>query len=135
MKIINVYVEKHLDGTYWGSTQNIPGGVTAFGSTLSELKNNLNVAYQDYYDLAIELKESYADTLEQSVEFNYKLDLQSLFELLPEIKISSIAQKANINPSLLRQYKTGKTEASERQAKKVLDAVHDLGHELLSINF
>jgi len=54
---------------------------------------------------------------------------------LPEVKISNIAKKANINPSLLRQYKTGKTEASEEQAKKVLKAMHQLGEELLSITF
>ncbi len=54
---------------------------------------------------------------------------------MPEIKISNIVKKANINASLLRQYKTGKIEASEEQAQKVLTAVHQLGEELLSISF
>jgi len=55
--------------------------------------------------------------------------------LLPEAKISNIAKKANINASLLRQYKTGKIEASEEQARKVLKAIHQLGEELLSVSF
>lgn len=135
MKKINVYVEKHDDGTYWGSTQNIPGGVTAFGNTLAELKINLKEAYRDYYDLAVELKETYINQLDINPDFNYKLDLQSVFVLLPEIKISNIAEKAKVNASLLRQYKTGKAEASEEQAQKVLSAIHQLGQELLSISF
>jgi hypothetical protein len=51
------------------------------------------------------------------------------------VKVSNIAKKANMNPSLLRQYKTGKVEASEEQAKKVLNAMHQLGKELLSVSF
>tara|TARA_B110000908_G_C10214357_1_gene431952 strand:- start:906 stop:1313 length:408 start_codon:yes stop_codon:yes gene_type:complete len=135
MKKIIIYVEKHADGTYWGSSQNIPGGITAFGNTLSSLKTNLQDAYQDYYDLAVELEENYAKDLYKDVVFTYKLDLQSVFELVPEIKISNIAEKANINASLLRQYKTGKVTASEEQADKVLTAIHKLGNELLSVSF
>ncbi len=39
------------------------------------------------------------------------------------------------NVNLLRQYKTSKTEVSEVQAIKTLDAVHNLGEKLLSIHF
>jgi predicted RNase H-like HicB family nuclease len=38
-KKINVYVEKSNDGTYWGSTSNVPGVVSAYGDSLEELKN------------------------------------------------------------------------------------------------
>jgi len=135
MKKVAIYVEKHTDGTYWGSSQNIPGGITTFGNTLETLKTNLHEAYKDYYDLAVELEEDYAASLYKDVVFTYKLDLQSIFELVPEIKISNIAEKANINASLLRQYKTGKITASEEQAEKVLTALHKLGNELLSVSF
>ena len=133
--LINVSVEKHKDGTYWGVTQNIPGVVTAFGATLSELKDNLITAYNDYYELAVELKEDYLDEISKTASFKYQLDLKSIFDLLPEVKISNIADKAGINASLLRQYKTGSKEASEEQANKVLGALHDLGKELLSVSF
>ncbi len=132
---IEVYVEKHSDGTYWGSTVSIPGGVTAYGGTLSELKKNLTTAYNDYYELAVDLDEDYVKDLNPKPLFIYKLDLESIFDLLPEVKISNIAHKANINPSLLRQYKTGKATASEEQTDKVLKAIHELGHELLSVSF
>lgn len=135
MKKVLIYVEKHADGTYWGSSQNIPGVVSTFGDSLSELKQNVKAAYKDYYDLAVELKEDYVNELSNNPEFNYKLDLQNVFNLVPDVKITTIAARAKINPSLLRQYKTGSSEASEAQADKVLKALHQLGSDLLSVSF
>tara|TARA_B100000925_G_scaffold96084_2_gene70036 strand:- start:257 stop:655 length:399 start_codon:yes stop_codon:yes gene_type:complete len=132
---MNVFVEKHKDGTYWGTVTEVPGVVTSYGSTLSELKLNVEQAYADYYELAVELEENYVSELEAKPVFRYQLNLKNIFHLLPEVKVSTIAAKANINPSLLRQYKTGKAEASEEQAKKVLAAMHQLGEELLSVSF
>jgi len=134
-KTVNISVEKHKDGTFWGTTQNIPGVVTAYGLTLSELKDNITIAYSDYYELAKDLEEDFFDDLSTNPNFKYSLDLKSVFELLPEVKISNIAEKAGINSSLLRQYKTGKKNASEEQANKILDALHTLGKELLSVSF
>ena len=132
---MKVSVEKHEDGTYWGTVTEVPGVVTSFGTTLAELKINLEQAYADYYALAVELEEEFVQEIEAKPDFVYLLNLKNIFQLLPEVKVSNIAKKANINPSLLRQYKTGKTEASEEQAKKVLKAMHQLGEELLSITF
>ena len=132
---MKVSVEKHEDGTYWGTVTEVPGVVTSFGATLAELKINLEQAYADYYALAVELEEEFVQEIEAKPNFVYLLNLKNIFHLLPEVKVSNIAKKANINPSLLRQYKTGKTEASEEQAKKVLKAMHQLGEELLSITF
>jgi predicted RNase H-like HicB family nuclease len=132
---MKVTVEKHKDGTYWGTIAVASGVVASYGKTLAELKENVQQAYADHYELAVELGEDYAKELDPQPSFTYLLNLKNMFHLLPEVKISNIAKKANINPSLLRQYKTGKTEASEEQAKKVLKAMHQLGEELLSITF
>ena len=72
---------------------------------------------------------------EKNPDFTYLLNLKSIFHLLLEVKVSNIAEKANINPSLLGQYETGKAKASEEQAKKELEAMHELGKELLSVSF
>jgi hypothetical protein len=65
--------------------------------------------------------------------FQYNIDIPSFFVLLPEIIISSLAKKANMNASLLRQYKIGSVSASEEQARKIEKAIHELGSELLSV--
>ena len=85
--------------------------------------------------MTLALEEDYAKELNPTPAFTYLLNLKNIFHLLPEVKVSNIAKKANMNPSLLRQYKTGKVKASEEQAKKVLNAMHQLGEELLSVSF
>lgn len=132
-KAIEVYVEKAEDGTYWGSTQNIPGGVTACGQNLEELKENLKIAFEDYLEVAKEENEEWMDKVKELKTFEYKLDIQSFFKLLP-VKISAIAEKAGINPSLMRQYATGKANASEQRAKQIEKAIHELGKDLLSVS-
>ncbi|CAM4153343.1 type II toxin-antitoxin system HicB family antitoxin [Gillisia hiemivivida] len=134
-KSIEVYVEKAVDGTYWGTTQNLPGVVTAFGNSLEELKINLQEAYSDYLEMAIEVNEEWIQEVLHANVFVYRLDIQALFKLIPEIKISSLAKKAGINESLMRQYATGKANASEERAKKIEKALHELGNELLSVTF
>lgn len=63
------------------------------------------------------------------------MNIASFFRLVPQVKISAIAQKANINPSLMRQYATGKAAVSENRLKVIQNTLHDLGHELLSVKF
>ena len=45
MKSINFYVEKAKDGSYWGTSANAPGVVSAFEGSLAELKKNFAQAY------------------------------------------------------------------------------------------
>ncbi len=133
-KKIQIFVEKHKDGTYWGTSQNFEGIISSFGDTFEELQDNFKTAFTDHIELAKELEESYANDYEK-VTFDYEMDLTAFFELVPELKISSIAKKANINQSLLRQYKTGNKTASTEQLYKIQTAIHNLGKELLSVHF
>ena len=133
MKKVEIYVEKAEDGTYWGSSQNIPGGISAFGNSLDELKQNLKIAFQDYKEVAKDLNEDWLEEIKDLTEFEYKLDIASFFKLLP-IKISAIAEKTGINPSLMSQYASGKANASEERARKIEKAIHELGEDLLSIS-
>ena len=134
MKEIEVFVEKHSDGTYWGTTQNFVGVVSSYGETMEELQRSLEEAFADNVAIAKELGEDYANDYD-NVSFVYKMDLSSFFDLIPEIKISSIAKKAGLNESLVRQYKNGIATASQEQTLKIQNAVHLLGKELLSARF
>ena len=134
-KLIKVFVEKADDGTYWGTTQNIPGVVTAYGSTLEELKRNLKVAFDDYLEVAEEEKEDWVKEIKKMTDWDYQMDLQAFFYLIPEVKISAIGKKAKINESLMRQYVTGKAAASEERVKLIEKAIHELGKELQSVSF
>ncbi|ADF50799.1 MAG: hypothetical protein CMP12_01915 [Zunongwangia sp.] len=133
-EVIRVFVEKADDGTYWGSTQNLPGGVTAYGNSLEELKESFTSAFNDYLEIAEDLDEDWIDEVKSIERVEYVMNIPSLFKLLPELKISSIAKKAGINESLMRQYASGKANASEERAKIIENAIHELGQELISVS-
>jgi len=132
---IKVIVEKAKDHTYWGTTQNIPGVVSAYGSSLEELKENLKNAFDDYIEVAEAEKETWVKDVRKMTNWDYQMDLQAFFGLIPEVKISAIGKKAKINESLMRQYATGKAVASEARVKLIEQAIHALGQELLSVTF
>ena len=62
------------------------------------------------------------------VEISY--DLRAFFKEFDELKISSIAKRAKLNESLIRQYASGHKNPSAEQVKKIEDAVHKLGERL-----
>ena len=136
-KLIKVLVEKHKDGSYWGSTQNLPGVIAGQGETLEELKKSLKIAFDDYIELARSTKKSWATSYTNADEWRwaFEMNIQSFFDLIPEIKISLIGKKSGINESLMRQYATGKAPASEARLKKIEATIHELGRELLSVHF
>ncbi len=134
-KIIKVFVERHEDGTYWGTTQNIPGVVSSFGGTLDELKENLQHAFNDYAEVAKESGEKWVDEVKQLSKWEYHMNIQVFFDLIPEVKISAIGKKAGINESLMRQYASGKAAVSEKRMRLIEKAIHELGKELSSVSF
>ncbi len=129
MKTIKVRVEKNEAGEYWGNTIENDIIVSACGKSFKELKSEL----QDAFNFAIEDLPNV--NMLKDVQFEYLMDLEGFFKLIPQIKIGKIAEKANINASLMRQYATGKAYASEQRLKQIEHSIHDLGSELLSITF
>ncbi len=131
---IEVTVERHYDGTFWGTTQNIPGVVTAFGSSLDELKANIKRAFGDYLSVANDLGEPWLHEVKLRTEWSFAMNMQALFDLVPEIKISAVARRAGINESLMRQYASGKATVSEDRIRYIEQTIHELGKELQSVS-
>ena len=102
--------------------------------TLEELKESFTSAFNDYLEIAEDLDEDWIDEVKSIERVEYVMNIPSLFKLLPELKISSIAKKAGINESLMRQYASGKANASEERAKIIENAIHELGQELISVS-
>jgi len=132
---IKVKVEKSADGIYWGTTQNIPGVVTADGKDLNELKENLQEALELYLETAQDIdNKEILKLLSEGIDFEYQLELSELFKKLKVINKSAFANRIGISPSLLRQYSVKKDiYISEERAKKIERELHMLGQELQSI--
>lgn len=127
---IEVIIENH-DGLLWGIVENKGNFVaTPYGKTKDEVITNLKELIKDYQQNEGKKDKfwSKADVDNMDVEISY--DLQAFFKEFNELKISSIAERAELNPSLLRQYASGNKYPSADQAKKIELAVHALAKKL-----
>ncbi len=126
-------VELWDDGTYSIYVPDMENhSLNAQGKTVAEAKENLLVAIEDYKNMYLETGKPVPMEIDNPV-FEYKYDLASFFDYFDWINISKLAVKAKINPSLMRQYKSRVTYASEKQSEKIQRSIHKLGEELLAV--
>lgn len=107
---------------------------TAYGDTIDAAKKDLeNVvkAMLDYYKK--EGKKPDPALNHGDLEFVFKYDIASIFAHFGMLDASNFAKRIGMNASLLRQYKSGKALASDKQKKKIEAGLHELGRELLSV--
>jgi len=125
-------IEKGKDGTFGIFTPDINSTIIGEGNTVAEAKsdfeNSVREIIQFYKEDGKELPEELKD-----VQFVYKYDIASMFNYYNWINVSQFAKKAGINPSLMRQYRIGKTYISENQIGKIERVLHSLGNELAAI--
>lgn len=69
------------------------------------------------------------------IEFTIKYDMASFFNRFDFLNKSKIAEKAGINPSLLRKYTSGVAKAGKQQYEKLSKAVKSLATEMLASTF
>lgn len=103
------------------------------GDNWEELEKNVTEAVDFHLESIIEDGDEIHDLFKSGFEFDYRLNIQDFFQLFKPVKQSVIAQRAGINPSLLRQYARGIKHPSLAQAKKIEKAIHQLGEELLRV--
>jgi hypothetical protein len=131
-KHIVIILEK--GGDELGGRVRAPGFLlTTVGNNTEEVTANLRELIADFLEHEGRDMAEWEGIKADDIEFSYEYDLTALFEIFDAIKINSIASLAGLNQSLLRQYATGKKRPSERQAKKIEDAIHQLGHRLMQV--
>jgi len=125
-------IERGKDGTYGIFTSDIGSVIIGEGKTVAEAKadfeNSLREVRQFAEEDGVELPEDLANAT-----FVYKYDLASLFNYYPSINVSQFAKYIGLNPSLMRQYKTGNAYISEKQAARIEEGIHRLGKELMEV--
>jgi hypothetical protein len=102
------------------------------GNTVGEAKadflNSVNELMFYYKEACKQMPEELID-----IEFEFKFDIASLFNYYNFINVSQFAKSAGINPSLMRQYKTGHQYISENQVLKIETALHKIAKEFAEI--
>ena len=103
------------------------------GADLNEVETNMHEALELHLEALKMENQPIPSSFQSNFVFDYRLDIRDFFSLFAPIKQTSVALKAGINPSLLRQYARGIKHPSLEQAKKIETAIHQLGRELLKI--
>ena len=131
MKVI-VVIEKAKDGFFscYMEKETFDFALFGHGKTAAEAKSDLLLAYEEMKAMKVETKEQIPDLV-----FDFKYDMQSFFDYFDFINVTKLAESMGINPSLLRQYSTGATKASQKQYEKLERKVHSIGQELSTAIF
>ena len=117
-------MEKAKDGYYSCYVEeDLPGfGLSGFGETAEAAKEDMMKAYQEIKEMQQEEGKEMPE-----LEFTYKYDMQSFFDYFSFLNVTKVAELAGINPSLMRQYTSGVTNAGQKQYDKIRVAVEIKG--------
>jgi predicted RNase H-like HicB family nuclease len=130
--VTTAFIERGKDGTFGIFTPDINSAVIGEGNTVEEAKTDFENSVREIIESYMEHGDELPDEL-KDIQFVYKYDIASMFDYYNWINVSKFARKVGINPSLMRQYKMGKTYISKNQISKIESALHRLGEELLSV--
>lgn len=124
-------IEKGKDGQYTIYTPDMQSTIIGTGDTVPEAKADFENTMKEVLETYEETGEPIPDEL-KNITFEYKYDLPSFLHCYNYLNMTKLADRAGINPSLMRQYKRGQY-VSEKQASKIQEAVHKIGRELLAM--
>lgn len=101
-----------------------------YGNTAQEAKSDMLESYREITDM---LKED--GKAPAPLEFVYHYDMKSFFDYFNFLNVSKVAERAGINPSLMRKYTSGVAKAGEGQYMKLQKAVGFFAKELQAAAF
>lgn len=105
-------------------------GLFGFGDSPAEAKADMLHAYEEIRDILVSEGKTPVE-----LDFVYHYDMKSFFEYFDFLNVSKIAERAGINPSLMRKYTSGVANAGEKQYQKLQKAIRDIAQELACANF
>ena len=130
---IDVIIEKGKK-EFWGRIEGYEFLPVTAGKNINEVLGNLKMLIADYVRHEGQDDKRWKKIDVGKIEFNLHYDLRAFFDEYKVLNVSSVAAKAKINQSLLRQYVTGAKHPSTRQAKKVETAVRQIAEEINKIS-
>jgi predicted RNase H-like HicB family nuclease len=130
---LNVIVERDEDGDIFARMKGSGFLLTTVGKNMDEIEFNLKDLLQDYLENEGKENLDWKGLNINDITFEYEYDLSVFFESFDMLKISSVAGKAGINASLMRQYASGVKHPSRQQVTKIEQTIHGLGESLRQV--
>ena len=116
-----------MDGFDWAMS---------YGDTLEEAKADFENFPKEYIEVSKEAGKEIPQELNNGdLEFEYVYDLSGFFKQFSFISATQLANKLGINAALMRQYKAGCAPVGEKMKNKILDGIHAIANELLTVQF
>lgn len=129
---IEVIIERSSDGLFAAYAEEMIGnfGLAGYGDSVEEALEDFQVSVDEMNEFRQQ------DGLPVvNVEIIPKYDIESFFDRFNYLNISRVAEKAGINPSLMRQYASGVVKAGQKQYDKIRNAVSCIAQELTTATF
>jgi hypothetical protein len=119
---VELIIEKGDEGI-WGRVNYNDNMIIEQADTFDDLKLRLKMVLHDFEGIDPE-----------SITFEVRYDVYSLFEQFDFLNISKVAKYAGIHPGLLRQYASGVKQPSLTQAKKIEETLHSLAGQMQKVS-
>ncbi|MBA2563254.1 MAG: hypothetical protein H0V14_10165 [Chitinophagaceae bacterium] len=115
-------IEKDKTGKLWGRVTQEDNLIIENGNTTEQIETSIKRLLKKLHGIQPD-----------EISFEHSYDLTALFEKFNFLKISAIAEHAQMNPALLRQYVSGVKNPSKNQAKKIENAIKSLGRQMINL--
>lgn len=128
MKEVRLILERS-NSEWYGRVEDIGDFMpVSYGESIVDVETGIRGLIKDHqeHDDPDEWSNIHVD----SIHFVHCYDLTALFDRFDVLKISSVAKIAGMNPSLLRQYVSGKKFPGPGQATRIERAVKKIAEEL-----
>lgn len=133
MNNITVVLEKTEKGGYSAYLPVLPGCV-ATASSLQLVKKEISEAVEFHLEGIKEQGSVIPEDFREAYKLSFKTDVIALFEWFSGVLTKSgLSRLTGMNQSLITQYALGIKSPSAKQTKKIEEALHHLGQELLEI--
>ncbi|WP_311589114.1 hypothetical protein [Prevotella disiens] len=113
----------------------LPGWVVAGSNDFNEFKIEVQESIAFYVDCSKEDGTAYPSVFDGEYQIIYKFDVSSLLNYYRGIfSFSALQTITGINQKQLCHYASGISKPRAKQAKKIVDGLHRLAEELLTVS-
>lgn len=133
MKRIKVLLEAGKDG-YGVSFDEIPN-VFGFGESIEAAKDDARNALAGFVTVLNKMGKPIPKILTGEYELYFEFETSALLKHVESIvKKTALAKISGINPAQLTHYSSGLRKPRKEQRDKIINGLHKLGQELLSVS-
>jgi hypothetical protein len=134
METFKVKVSKTPTG-YCASMDALPGWIVGVQGTFADLQKEVKESIEFYIECAKKDDDQYPAALDGDYCLNYTFTIESLLSFYDGIiSRAGLSRLTGINERQLGHYICGRSRPRKQQSVKIVNALHLLGNELLSIS-